>query len=349
MPQNAPKSSFVPIYQQLIEHYREEILSFRLKPGERIDSINTIMRIHHVSRETAKTVLNALSKEGYIVQKPGKGSFVADLRPKKKIWAVILPFYSVQYEQLLMHLREQAWRMGRELNHFVDHNNWHEEIRLVGQCINEQYEAIVVIPTLDESETAPFYRSLPARQTCVTLVDHTMAGSFFRYAIQSYDLGVQRGMRYLIENTGKAIAFVRNETWAGRNMVAELMEETYSSLIALHRPAQKPVIIDHVSRVGAEFLKARDIGGLFCCDDSDAIRIIGRLKAEGKSAGEDFRLVSYGNTDLARYFTPAITSIDPKNDEMARQTTAILERTIAGEDTAYCQFVIQPELIVRQT
>ena len=32
---------------------------------------------------------------------------------------------------------------------------------------------------------------------------------------------------------------------------------------------------------------------------------------------DEVNVVGYGNTHLSRYFTPAITSIDPHNDEMA--------------------------------
>ena len=75
------------------------------------------------------------------------GSFVADLRPRRKLWAIVLPFYSAQYEDLVHALARQAWAMGRQLHHFVDYNNWEEERRLVGYLTRERYEAVVVVPT----------------------------------------------------------------------------------------------------------------------------------------------------------------------------------------------------------
>lgn len=65
---------FVPIYQRLFERYRDDILSYRLKPGQRVDSINEIQIKHSVSRETAKRVLTLLAKEGYIHQMRGRGT-----------------------------------------------------------------------------------------------------------------------------------------------------------------------------------------------------------------------------------------------------------------------------------
>ncbi len=68
---------FQPLYQKLFILYGEAILTQEFAPGTRIDSITEIMKKHGVSRETAKLVLKKLSAEGLIIQKAGKGSFVA--------------------------------------------------------------------------------------------------------------------------------------------------------------------------------------------------------------------------------------------------------------------------------
>jgi DNA-binding LacI/PurR family transcriptional regulator len=342
-------TGFVPLYKQLFDEYRDSIVGRHLKPGEAIDSISRMQKVHRVSRETAKTVLNNLAHEGYIVKRPGKGSFVADLSPRKRVWGVVLPYYCVQYEDLLQQLAEQARSLGRQLQHFVDHNSWEEELRLVGQLVRERYEAVIVVPTLDESNTSSFYRSLSPKETTVALIDHTMAGSYFGYVIQSYDLGVQRGTRYLLDKTAGSIAFVRSDVWAGRNLVQELMEGTFMTVMAESRSTVMPHLIEKAGRLDAAYVRGYGIGGIFCCDDSDAVRIIGRLRAEGVSVPGDVSLVSYGNTHLARYFTPAITSLDPHTAEMAQKMGEILKRSIDGEPSEFCQYVVQPELVVRET
>ena len=206
-------TTFIPIYQKLFDFYKKAILTQQSLPGSKIDSINDIREKFSVSRETAKLVLKKLANEGLIIQKAGKGSFVADLGPKKPVWGVVVPFFSAQTEKLLYHLDFEATKAGRRLEHYVDYNNWKEEIRLVGTMINQRYEAVIVVPTLDESKTADFYRRLVSSGTVVTLLDHTMAGSYFTYVIQSYDLGVKRAAHYLLENCDGTLAFVKNDIW----------------------------------------------------------------------------------------------------------------------------------------
>jgi DNA-binding LacI/PurR family transcriptional regulator len=343
-----PKT-FTPLYQHLFEHYRDAIIEQKLNPGQQIHSIHEIQQIHNVSRETAKLVLKMLARQGLIIQKPGKGSFVVDHRPTKALWGVIVPFYSIQYENLIEKISAHAARIGRTVRHFVDYNDWKRETRLVGTLLTEGYEAIIIVPTSDESYTAEFYRHLSPQGTYITLVDHTMAGSFFSYIIQSYDLGVERAVQYLLEKTDRTHTFVRNELWSGRNMVQELMEARFCQSIRSSSPRPDPLVADRVSQIDEEYITANDIGGIFCCDDTDALRIAGRLIRQGIAVGSDIHLVSYGNTDIAAFFTPAITSVDPHNDEMAERVSRIIENHIQGEDTSLCQYIVQPELIVRET
>ncbi|MBD3384988.1 GntR family transcriptional regulator [candidate division KSB1 bacterium] len=339
----------VPIYRQLVQHYKQAILKQDYRPGSRIDSIHEIMQRHQVSRETAKLVLKSLAAEGLIIQKPGKGSFIADLGPRRKIWAVIAPFFSSQTEQLVHHLRQQLAPLDRRLEIYIDYNNWQEEIRLVGTLINERYEAVLLIPTFDESRTASFYKRLQTGKTYLTLLNHTMSGSSFTYVIQSYDLGVRRAVQYLMDKHGGAIVYIKNNIWLGRNMVQEVMQETLKTSLR-REPASRPFfIIDDINSLDRDFIDRHRVNGLFCCEDIDAIRMIGRLKEWGYSLPGDVALVSYGNTDLARFFTPAITSIDPHMREMAVLSTNIIMDSMRGKNVDLQQYVLHPELVVRET
>lgn len=339
----------VPIYVRLVEAYRRDILLERVRAGDRIDSITEIQRKHKVARDTAKRVLSILEGEGYIVQRAGKGSFVSDLRPKLKVWGAIVPFYSVQYDDLVVRLSREAQRVGRELRYFYDHNDWREEIRLVNMMLGERYEAMIVIPTLDESRTWAYYSQLSPRQARVVLFDHTMSYHDFTFVIQSYDLGVVRAIDYLLGRRTGGAAFIRHEGWAGRNMVLELMFETYWMAMLKRKPDFEPVVVERASAVEAEDLRRRGVTGILCCDDISAVQAIGRLKGQGVAIPEEMCVVSYGNTDLARFFTPPITSIDPHNGEMVSRLVELLMERAEQSVVEQRQCVVQPELVVRGT
>jgi DNA-binding LacI/PurR family transcriptional regulator len=342
--------NYTPVYQRLYERYEAEILAFRIRPGDRIDSIVEMQKKHQVGRETAKRVLGLLAEKGYIVQRRGKGSFVAEQGAREKILGLVLPHYSIQYEDLLREVGQRVRLAGREFHHFCHYNNYEEEIRLVGKMLHEGYEAVVVIPTLDESKTwKRFYSTLTSMDSAIVLLNHTMTSNDFRFVIQSYDLGVTRAVNYMLERKPGLIAFVENEVWPGRNMVLELMRSTYLELMRTRRPHDTPLILHRASDVDLDELKERGVTGVFCCDDTSAIQVIGRLKAQGARIPEELHAVSYGNTELSRFFTPPITSVDPHNGEMAATLCGLLYDDGESKASAFRQHVVHPDLAIRGT
>lgn len=341
------KSHFIPIYQRLTDFYQQKILSQEYIPDQRIDSISRIMSRHNVSRETAKLVLKRLIYDGLVVSKAGKGTFISSQKSLNKIWGMIVPFYSSNIEQLVGYLQEEAMKRGRELVYFFDYNNAEEEKQLVGKMIFEGYEAIIVVPNYNEMTTAEFYRKLITGNTKVMLVDNTMAGSYFRYVIQSYDLGVKRALDYLALQGSGSLLLVKNEIWKGRNLIHELMEHTFRNLIEDRYPERKLNVIERVSDSNISYLKENNISGILCCIDTDAIRMVGRLKQWNIQIPEMVSVVSYGDTELTQFFDPPITAIDCKYEEMARRTAQLLEENPESKHTG--QYIIQPELIIRKT
>jgi DNA-binding LacI/PurR family transcriptional regulator len=233
------------------------------------------------------------------------------------------------------------------LSYFIGYNNPEEEERLVGSMIMEGYEAVIVVPNNDESLTADFYRKLFFGHTCVLLVDNTMTGSYFRYVIQSYDLGVKRALDYLVSKTERNLLLVKNDSWKGRNMLYEFMEQTFTSIVSENYPARKVYVLSDMKEMCHDFIRKQDIGGILCCADTDAVRIIGRLKTYGFSFPGEISLVSYGNTELTEFYEPAITVIDCNYADMASQTARLIDK--GGKAGPLEQYVILPRLIVRKT
>lgn len=70
-------SSSVPIYEQIKETIINQILTNELKEDEMLPSIRTLAQDIRISVMTIKKAYDELEKEGYIITKHGKGSFVA--------------------------------------------------------------------------------------------------------------------------------------------------------------------------------------------------------------------------------------------------------------------------------
>jgi DNA-binding LacI/PurR family transcriptional regulator len=340
------RDSFIPIYRRLTDHYRNRILSQDLLPGQKIDSINRIMERHKVSRETAKQVQEILRSENLIVSIPGKGSFITPQSPIKKTWGFIVPTFNSNIEDLIVQLRSEATSRGRELIHYLTYNDALEEEKLVGTMVREGFEAVIIVPVSNESETAGFYRQLIPGRTQVILIDHTMAGSWFRYVIQSYDLGIARAVEYLVAMNRGNLLLVQNDTWKGRDLLNELIEGTFKEIVRRKAPERKVFVVSKARGLSPELIREESIGGIMSCYDVDSIKVLGRLKKWGMKIPSEVSLVSYGNTELTEFFEPAITVIDSCYGDMARQTAQLIEENTGR---SHEQHIIQPKLIRRST
>lgn len=70
-------SSDKPIYEQIKEQLKKEIIEGKLKEGEQLPSIRYLAKELRISVITTKRAYDELESEGFINSVQGKGSFVA--------------------------------------------------------------------------------------------------------------------------------------------------------------------------------------------------------------------------------------------------------------------------------
>ena len=72
--------SLTPLYQQVMDHIRDDIHQGTYAEGDRIPSEAELSEIYGVSRITVRRAVKELSDDGYLTKRQGKGTFVS--RPK---------------------------------------------------------------------------------------------------------------------------------------------------------------------------------------------------------------------------------------------------------------------------
>lgn len=74
-----------PLYYQLKEILKNDILSGKLQAGEAILSERELITYYNISRTPVRQAINELVTEGFLVKQHGKGTFVAE-REKTQQW-----------------------------------------------------------------------------------------------------------------------------------------------------------------------------------------------------------------------------------------------------------------------
>ena len=68
-----------PIYAQIIDNYRSQIVAGILQSGERLPSVRELATALTINPNTIQRAYRELEMEGWIASVPGKGSFVAGI------------------------------------------------------------------------------------------------------------------------------------------------------------------------------------------------------------------------------------------------------------------------------
>ena len=70
-------ASMVPVYEQLIDQIKQEIISGGLTEGEALPSVRNFANDLKISALTVKKAYDRLEEEGFVITVHGKGSYVA--------------------------------------------------------------------------------------------------------------------------------------------------------------------------------------------------------------------------------------------------------------------------------
>lgn len=70
--------SNLPIYIQVMDYIKKEIVSGRLKPGDRVDSVRDLALHFGVNPNTVQRSLSELEREGLLKSERTAGSFISE-------------------------------------------------------------------------------------------------------------------------------------------------------------------------------------------------------------------------------------------------------------------------------
>jgi GntR family transcriptional regulator len=100
----------LPLYLQLIEQLRRQIVLGALRPGDRLPTVRELASRARINRNTAARAIRALEAEGLVWTRVGQGTFVADDAPETGSVA-----HRAALEAALDRLIDEAMSLGTDL------------------------------------------------------------------------------------------------------------------------------------------------------------------------------------------------------------------------------------------
>lgn len=107
---------------------------------------------------------------------------------------------------------------------------------------------------------------------------------------------------------------------------------------------------DPRARLGALASRLESADAVAACDDYLAIEIMLLCRSLGREPGRDIGIVGYGAERVGTRVHPALTTIDPRADELGQRALDLaLQRVVAARQDAPQQILIPPEIIERES
>lgn len=103
-----------PLYQQVVDQVKAQILNGELAPGEGLPSIRNLAQDLTTSVITIKRAYEELEKEGFIYSRQGLGSFVSELNHEEMKEATLK-----EVEEMLRDGVQHAIQMGMSLEEIM--------------------------------------------------------------------------------------------------------------------------------------------------------------------------------------------------------------------------------------
>lgn len=100
-------SSMIPIYEQIVEQIKAQILNGDLKENENLPSVRTLSKELRISALTVKKAYDSLEQEGFTVTVHGKGTYVAAANKE-----MMMEEYRREIEEDLTEVIRKAKRYG---------------------------------------------------------------------------------------------------------------------------------------------------------------------------------------------------------------------------------------------
>jgi len=349
-------------YKQTKDLIYNYILRSGAKPGEKVCTEAVLIAELAISVTTARRALDELVREGILIRKVGKGTFLKNLAPERKSSTVLLLGHnSWQF------LREDVYHgrivgaLGKTLRdagfrQVVLINDWGHDPEAELQDIQRHDPAAIVFP-YSRFEEKPFILALATLGVPLLIYGHPLDGLVSGQIYFDEHLGGALAARHLIQRGYRDMAVIvpPAESPAGNARIAGFVE-TVQARSDCRLTAQIVAAsfgeTDGYNCVDGLMSKGNRPRALFCGGDLLAYGAIKRLEELGLSVPGDVAVVGYGDFEASSYYHPRLTTIRMGLEQMGVEIGQWVTRAAQEIDSrSGGSFVkkLPVELVVRDT
>ncbi len=352
-------ASAVPIPAQLREIFLEEIRQGRFEDSKKVPSERALAERYGVSRTSVRESLNTMVREGLLVRRVGKGTFVAgDGRdPAEQQFASIafligeniFRFVRPGYNRILLGAQEACRQAGFQLLfHAVPEEESDPSLHFL-ETAGTELRAWIVTGGLHHRAIDRILQS-PLPVVFVDLLVDDEKSSFVGF---DYATGTRLAMEHLAELGHERIGFIgfaNSEKYEAYWRTLEQLGLRYDPHLVkfLQLPDVQPSISSGFRMMQQMVASERLPTAVLATNDLVAVGVMEALTVAGIRVPQQMSVIGFD--DLGQEVDPPLTTVRSDVEGAGRlAATYLIERLRVGEQKEPRKIVVPTELIVRGT
>jgi GntR family transcriptional regulator of arabinose operon len=350
-------------YSRIIEDIRNDILTGKIKAGDRITSENQLSALYQVSRHTVRKAISELSNKGYLTSIHGKGTFCLKHFPNETASnniAVITTYISDYiFPYVIQGIDEVLSANGYSIILKNTGNSQTMEGKCLEDILSKNIDGLIIEPSKSNILTRNqyLYEKLDEYHIPYVFIHgvyHQLSGK--PYVLLNDNYGAYTATKHLLDIGRKNLIGVfkiddyqGNERHKGylRALIEEGIPYDPDRIIIFHtedRKTKPTVVLKDMIANGTP------VDGIVCYNDQTAYQLYQELFSLGIKVPEEIALIGYDNSFLAESNRIPLSSMNHPKAELGKAAANLLLDIIRGKaEDDNLHKIIKPELVIRES
>lgn len=328
-------------YQDLIDYIRNMIDNGELAPGGKLASENELSRQFGISRQTVRTAIGILEKQGVLRRVKGSGTYLNDrrresLERRNRIAVVTTYVDSYIFPKIIQGIEEQLFERGYSVQIAFTNNTLEREKSVLEDIISRDDVAGVIVEGTKSGLPNPnlsFYRKLMERKIPIIFINTYYPELGVPHVSLDDVQAARKAVDYLIEKGHRDIgAILKLDDGQGRQRYLGYLQAMDKAGLVVTDSRMVWIDTDESKQLAyctdKILNRLESCSALFCYNDQIAFQLVRLLGDRGIRVPEDVAVISIDDSDLAIHSEVQITSLPHPKEKLGAKAAELLLRMI---------------------
>ena len=300
-------------YKQIVNSILEAIESEKLVVGDKIPSLNALVKEFGLSQDTVLTAYNELRHRGIISSSVGKGYYVAKTDTLDHHHIFVLFDKMTAYKEVLYEAMKSTAGEKVTLDIYFHHGNQTVFNNLLSQAMGT-YSVYVVVPIISDA-TLEMLAEFPLKKVYILDQGIEKFGKKYRSVCQNFREDIQ-----------SALGSVTDRIKSYRKFFL-VQEDKRQQFIDLQQGFRRFCSESNIMHGILPSLRKHQIsaGDLYLTiNDHDLVDFMRQCREQGLKPGENIGIISYNDTPLKEFIADGISTISTDFERMGQSVIEMI-------------------------